>query len=443
MIYLRPRSISSLVAVLISATIASASIFSPFLPAVNPAGVVRTITTSAGMDIVGNEKQASDNPFSTSLGTNGRSCATCHIPEDGWSITPSAVQRRFDDTEGLDPIFRANDGATSPQADVSTIAARRAAYSMLLSKGLIRVGLPIPANAEFELAEVDDPYGFATAAELSLFRRPLPSTNLRFLTTVMWDGRESSTEETIPASLAHQANAATVGHAEGTPIPQEVRERIVNFEIGMLTAQIVDRLAGRLDTAGATGGPQSLATEVFWPKINSALDPTGAVPTVKVFSLFDAWLTAVGPKSLQRQTIARGQALFNTRTFGRGATCSGCHNTPNVGSNSVGSFINLGTSAEVRRTSDLPLYTLVCRSGTLVGRTFVTSDPGVALITGRCDDIDRFKVPALRALASRPPYFHNGMAATLDAVVDFYNERFAIGLTPLEKADLAAFLNAL
>src|SRR3989442_369561 len=75
------------------------------------------------------------------------------------------------------------------RADVPTVEARRGAYGLLLRKGLIRVGLPVPAGAEFELVGVDDPYGYASAAELSLFRRPLPSTNLRFLTTIMWDGR--------------------------------------------------------------------------------------------------------------------------------------------------------------------------------------------------------------------------------------------------------------
>ena len=46
---------------------------------------------------------------------------------------------------------------------------------MLLSKGVIRVGLPIPQSAEFELIAVDDPYRFASAAELSLFRALCPA----------------------------------------------------------------------------------------------------------------------------------------------------------------------------------------------------------------------------------------------------------------------------
>ena len=141
------------------------------------------------------ERQRSTRPiaFFQSLGTNGRACVHCHQAQDGWTITPAHVQARFNATtpRGTDPVFRTNDGSNSPLADVSTEAARQAAYSMLLSKGLIRVGIGMPANAEFELVAVDDPYGYASAAELSLFRRPLPSTNLRFLTTVMWDGRET------------------------------------------------------------------------------------------------------------------------------------------------------------------------------------------------------------------------------------------------------------
>jgi hypothetical protein len=72
-----------------------------------------------------------------------------------------------------------------------------------------------------------------------------------------------------------------------------------------------------------------------------------------------------------------------------------------------------------------------------------TTDPGRAMITGKWADIGRFKGPILRALASRAPYFHNGFAASLEAVVDFYESRFGIGLTVQEKADLVAFLRAL
>jgi cytochrome c peroxidase len=39
--------------------------------------------------------------------------------------------------------------------------------------------------------------------------------------------------------------------------------------------------------------------------------------------------------------------------------------------------------------------------------------------------------------------FHNGAAASLTEVVEFYNQRFGMGLTNQEKADLVAFLRSL
>ena len=144
-----------------------------------PTGVVRTVSTSGGID--------ASNPFFQTLGTNGRSCSSCHPAGGGWTVTPPLARARFAATGGLDPIFRSSDGATCPTADVSTVEARRGAYRLLLTKGLIRVALRVPAEAEFRVLEVENPYGCRDALGLSLYRRPLPATNLRFLTTVMWD----------------------------------------------------------------------------------------------------------------------------------------------------------------------------------------------------------------------------------------------------------------
>jgi len=208
-------------------------------------------------------------PFFHSFGTNDRSCGTCHQPSDAWTVTPAHIQARFNDTKGLDPIFRTNDGATSPLADVQTVGARRAAYSMLLSKGLIRVGIGMPANAEFELIDVDDPYGYASATELSLFRRPLPATNLGFLSAVMWDGRETFSGQTMHFDLSDQANAATLGHAAAsTPLTDAERESIVQFELGLFTAQADDRDAGDLTAFAAKGGLVPLASAPFSIGIN-------------------------------------------------------------------------------------------------------------------------------------------------------------------------------
>jgi cytochrome c peroxidase len=400
------------------------------------------------------------NPFFQSLGSNGRSCTTCHQPSQGWTITPGDLQRRFDATGGIDPIFRVNDGSVSPIADVSTISARRQAYGMLLSKGLIRVGIGIPANAEFELIAVDDPYQFASRAELSLFRRPLPSSNLRFLSAVMWDGRESAAGATLQAALIQQALDATLGHAQlaGNLTARQL-EDIVDFEMGLNTAQTIDRDAGKLDTQGALGGPIHLSQQDFFIGINDPLggNPTGAPFNPASMALFDSW-TSLRASSLQnanRAAVARGERIFNSKpidiTGVAGlndnlnlpvirASCTLCHDTPNAGNHSVSAPLNIGISDASRRTPDLPLYTL---RNKLTGEATQTTDPGRALISGKWRDIGKMKGPVLRGLASRPPYFHNGSAATLQDAVDFYETRFSIGFNAQEKADLLAFLRSL
>ncbi len=426
----------------------------------NSLGMVATYDTAGAIDLGG--------PFFQSLGSNGRSCASCHQLDQGLSITPSSIQARFTATRGLDPLFATVDGSNSPSADVSTLTARRAAFSMLLDKGLIRIGLPIPATAEFTLSAVDDPYHFASASQLSLFRRPLPTTNLGFLATVMWDGRETFAGSTIDADLLDQASAATLTHAQATtPLTAAQARAIVDFEEALYTGQYRDDVAQELATKGSNGGAAApsdfLATQPFYLGINDPLgDPrTGAAFDPNVFHLYDAWastLTGTGAKNEARQSILRGQTVFNTKpiaitdvaglndnpAFGsprvlRG-TCTTCHDTPNVGNHSVGLPLNIGLTSAARRTPDLPLYTLKNRA---TGATVQVTDPGRALITGKWADIGKFKGPILRGLAARPPYFHNGFAATLTDVINFYNTRFAIGFTAQEQADLLAFLQSL
>ena len=422
-------------------------------PFANSSGIAATFSTNGSID--------RSNEFFQNLGINGRRCVTCHQPSEGWTVTPEGLQERFEETGGTDPIFRTNDGSNSPNADVSTVAARRSAYSMLLTKGLIRVGIGIPANAEFELVAVDDPYGFASATELSLFRRPLPATNLKFLSTVMWDGRETFPGETIHFDLSDQANGATQGHAQGAPLSSQQRENIVNFETALFTAQVLDNNAGPLIARGAKGGPVNLTKQNFYIGINDLFgdSQTDAPFNPIVFNIYDAWkgLSGKGINNA-RAAVARGQELFNTKlirisgvsgindeaAFGNPAvvngTCTTCHDTPNSGNHSVVAPLNIGISDAARRTPDLPLYTF--RNKT-TGELVQTTDPGRALMSGKWKDIGRFKGPVLRGLAARPPYFHNGSAKDLQAVIDFYDSGFGIGFTDQEKRDLIAFLRTL
>lgn len=407
---------------------------------------------------------------------NGRSCASCHRPEDGFSITPANLQARFDASKGEDPIFALNDGANSPLARFTTLDEKQGAFSLLLNKGLIRVGMKIPDDAEFELVTADDPYHYANEKELSLFRRPLPSANLKFASTVMWDGRETlqdvSSRDCIVnrgcfapmnVNLAHQANSATLGHAQAAQgLSASEQKAIVDFEKTLISAQVYDNNAGFLDVANAKGGASHLQGTEFYFGIND-LDSgnlrTQALFTSEVMKNYRAWLSATGtvnPKVDEaRKSIARGEVLFNTRSFNpqnlsgipndlnlrlNEVTCSSCHNTPQAGSASTPLMVSIFTSHFSQRTPDLPLYTLRNKRTNMQVRTL---DPGVAMVTGKWQDIGRFKVPTLRGLAGRAPYFHNGSAETLFDVVFYYDRTFALFLTGQELQDLTAFLSAL
>ena len=461
----------------------------------NPNGASETYSTvGSGIDLTG--------PFFQSLGTNGRSCASCHQPNDGMSVAAANVQQRFVQTQGLDPIFRTNDGSNCNHSiDVSTFAGRSGAYSLLRTRGLIRVAIGVPTNADYRVVSVNNPYGCNESDVISQYRRPLPATNLRFLSTVMFDGRESTpimgtTKIVYDANnplgalisdLKHQSLDATNGHAQGDgshPTPAEQQE-IVNFEMALSTAQIIDNNAGRLDARGATAGPLPLTTQSFFITINSSVNPL--VPTLEqpgglvtpgdgqfssaIFNPFDAWASM--PASSPRASVARGQAIFNSKTINitgvagindpasvggllangissLQGTCGTCHDTPNVGNHSFPTPLDIGTGDPDPANPSVNLGGLdirylpsitVCKLDR--SRCKTTTDLGQALIDGKFDHVGKIKGPILRGISARAPYFHNGSAQTLLDVVHFYETRFGLALTPQEESDLVSFLSVL
>jgi hypothetical protein len=431
------------------------------------------------------------NAFFQDLGSNGRTCFSCHQPDQGWSVSSQGIQARFDKTGGLDPIFRPVDGATCPTADTSSLEARRNAYSLLLNQGLIRVGLPFPAGAEFTVVSVADPYhcntdpvtGMTSQSEgtVSVYRRPLPSTNLRFLSTVMWDGREGgflpppgapADQPSLNDALAQQAIDATTGHAQAAnpPTLAQVKE-IVDFELGLTTAQGKDNVAGKLTSAKARGGAAALDIQPFFVGMNDplGLNPDGTAFTSTIFDIYDAWSNVKGSSAAAqaRVQIARGQAVFNSKPINItgvaglndatgtrviAGSCGTCHDAPNAGDHSVKAPLDIGLvgagadAPPALNIAALPVFTVSCSVGAPfhpANTPFQVTDLGRATLTGKCADIGKTKGPVLRGLAARAPYFHNGSAATLMDAVNFYDQRFHIGFTAQEKSDLVAFLNTL
>ncbi|HSS21649.1 MAG TPA: cytochrome c peroxidase [Pyrinomonadaceae bacterium] len=116
----------------------------------------------------------------------------------------------------------------------------------------------------------------------------------------------------------------------------------------------------------------------------------------------------------------RGRGVFN------GSGCNVCHGGPTF--SVTNGFFNVGVRPQ-------------------------NEDTGRGGITGNPNQIGEFRVPSLRNVALRGPYFHNGSKATLTDVVEFYNRGGdfdapninhalirPLNLSAGQKSDLIAFL---
>jgi cytochrome c peroxidase len=388
-------------------------------PFLNGAGTAATFSTAGFVDLT--------NPFHVPQGSNGRSCESCHLPQVGWSIRPIDVELKFLLTQGNDPIFNPQD-ANSPTPDTSSLQAKRAAYSML-RKGLFRRGGTIPTTGEFVIENFDDPLGAgaATPGTVQAFRRPLATANFHIAMNIGWHDQNTNGSGNVFQGLKTQADGNIKGGQEGQPPTDATVTSIANYELGLAFAQQFSFSAGLLTACGAKGGPENLSAQL---------------PAKGRFDLFDAWKDlkpgSCGTKAVDRKRaqIARGQEVFNT------SGCNGCHSAVNNGSNFDGRLFDIHASQVQHRKPGMPLYTMLNKA---TGERKLTTDPGRALRTGKWADMDRFKVPSLRGLSARAPYFHNGIAANLDEVVRHYETElgFKFDEQPGDRAALIAFLEAL
>jgi hypothetical protein len=262
------------------------------------------------------------NAFFQSLGENGRSCVTCHLPPNAMSVSIDNIGARWDATSGTDPIFAPIDGADCPnkvfQAQQGTLDPR-AAHSLLLGRGVFRIFLAVPEGAEFKAQVINDPTDSASPQPpfkgdgcntdptfaigkdtngkdvqvLSMYRRPRIAANLPYVTTTRFDlgvdppvPKDPVTGQPVavgtppisidPSSgrpisgnimwdgreptLEHQAIDATQGHAQAPNPPTSTQvAQMVQFERGIFSAQLWDAWALQLTSARADGGPEFLS----------------------------------------------------------------------------------------------------------------------------------------------------------------------------------------
>jgi hypothetical protein len=362
-----------------------------------------------------------------------------------------------------------------------------------------------PIDPEFTLEVVRDPTGCNTHAEygvnsatpqVSVYRRPRPLANTKYTThenfgVLPFIGKNGLPATRDPAtgrpsvmnlmadarvpSLAVQALDAAAAHLQTkAPLSQPQLDAIVAFESSLYVAQAASSTAGELHEAdGPTGlGPQAMQ--------KGEAGVLGNNTTRWVIPMENKWKSlprgddaGINARNAARESIQRGHDVYMFRTFwirdsmhlnsvGLGnptkRTCATCHGMHLTGMDTANGWMDIGTTNlpyanEVplnpwnSQKPELPLFKVTCKERVpphpFLGRVIYTQDPGRALISGRCNDVGTIVIQQLRGLAARAPYFSNGSAPTLRAVVDFYDRRYNIGYSEQEKQDLSNFLGAL
>src|SRR5262245_11474360 len=365
------------------------------------------------------------------------------------SLSLDLIRLRWADTNGKDPLFVAFDGSDCPDLPQD----KEESHSLLLKRGLFRIAIPWPPvtasgqllTPDFRIEVVRDPTGCnKKPAFISVYRRPRVAANLQYIALpaggiLMADGREST--------LQSQAASAILTHEQGssTPTPAQLKQ-IEDFERQLFMAQQWDILGGLL---AEPGGPPLLGAD----NLASGVAGVGAVPAADTLAAsFDPWrnLSAANLAVRQRafrESVLRGVDLFASREFrmadGKQGTCATCHRP------GINHSIDIGTTnlPAAKESPELPLFRITCDASApphpQLGRTFLTQDPGRALITGKCADVGSILMQQFRGLSARAPYFANGSARDLTELVDLFDRCFKIGLTDQEKQDLINFLSIL
>jgi cytochrome c peroxidase len=311
------------------------------------------------------------------VGGNGRTCATCHVPDEAFQLTPQNAEARYQALQDRrrthpradDPLFRpidANDGAED--------------FTNLRQHALIHVFITLPTDAEGQklVWPVDDP----EATEVGLWRSVPSVVNTAFTAPYQLDGRQPT--------LQAQALGALHDHSEITIEPKpRFLDDVAAFQQTQFSSASVRRLAAAL-ASGQTA-----------PPTDPPLD------------------------SLERQ----GKALFEHH-------CATCHGGPTQ-TVPISEFSSAVRDVFISKpvppfAADLPFTPSPLEPrlwafrvpGQAAPLVIPSTDPGQALLTGSPDDVNHFDIPALYGIAETAPYFHDNSAATLDDVVRQYQSLF-------------------
>lgn len=322
-------------------------------------------------------------------GGNGRACITCHQPQDGFSLSPQTVERRWQILQAArkhnpcadDALFRsidADDGVND--------------FTLLRSRALIKVRVPLPARVRL----TDNP----TAKQAIVSRAVTPLSMLKHTAPYQQDRSA--------ASLEAQALAAVNTHMQPTAQPsQTFLDTVAEFQRRLFSSRKVRRLSQAIDEGSPIpdldpplNNVERLGKQKFDEFCGRCHGGSAQVANLdnRFFPPHDG---STNPKSVN-------VVVSNPPPAGFPATPIG------------GPGFDLPTQ---RFTVDLP-------SGTSVVLT--SSDPGTVLTdvkaletVGGNQVFNRFDIPQLRGINRTAPYFHDHRAKTLEEVVKHYQSFFA------------------
>ena len=419
-------------------------------------------------------------PFFTALGTNGRACVNCHQPTYGMSVSTTGLVERWRDTDGKDPVFAAFDGSNCPSLPQD----QEKSHSLLLKRGLFRIPLPWPPKnadgspkpVEFTIEVVRDPTGCNTSAQyglksadptISVYRRPRPAANLKYVISggqpivlktgmladvdpetgkpvsmnLMTDAREPSLK-----TQATQRHHGSRSRRTCRPLAASRSRRSWNTNRKSTwrsrRTSSADLWRKRADLRGWEWPHCAIIAPAF-SAITTTIPYSGSSPTWKGNDYYRSSVARGADIFMFRQFWLRDAAHINSIGLGNPLkrTCATCHNAQMTGQDLSAGWVDVGTTnyptwtepSTWAESSELPVFKITCARDAdphpYLGRVIYTTDPGRALISGRCVDVGSIVMQQLRGLAARAPYFANGSAKTLREVVDFYDRRFDMKLT--------------
>src|SRR6266498_3269160 len=328
------------------------------------------------------------------LGGNGRSCADCHMPADGFQLSPASARARFDalqakreyDKNADDPLFRPVD------ADDFRINGDNAVdFSNLVENGLIRITMPLPLNVKL----IDPATGQTTdETSVDLWRAVMPVPNVAITGPNRQGGYQHDARF---GTLQEQARGALFAHAQvSVEPPQRMLDDLAAFQQTLFSSPSVELLAGAI-LSGSTPFPDPD------PELNE-LEQQGKV----VFNRACAQChggTLHPSGSTPETTFVRPLVRYHSiATACPRPTTNGYAPCPQ------------------RLARNARTYRITRADGTFQFAT--TSDPGRLLLTGQPADLGVMDVTQLRGISRTAPYFHNNSAATLEDVLDHYDAFF-------------------